>query len=144
MKTIKLTQGKSVKVSDCDYDYLSQWKWCYSNGYAKRNTRGKFIFMHKVILDHISCNKVDNRRRNLKAATRQENNRNIRSSTGSSSKYKGVSWHKATNKWHAQIKVDGKSKHLGYFINEDNAALAYNKVARKYFGEFAFLNKVTK
>jgi hypothetical protein len=28
MKCIPLTQGKEAIVDDCDYDFLTQWKWC--------------------------------------------------------------------------------------------------------------------
>jgi len=42
----------------------------------------------------------------------------------------------------AQISIKGKNKHLGYFANEKEAAKAYNKVALKLFGNFAYLNDV--
>lgn len=35
-----------------------------------------------------------------------------------SSEYKGVSLHKATNKWRAEIRINGKRKHLGYHPTE--------------------------
>eukprot|EP01048_Picozoa_sp_COSAG05_P005495 COSAG05_NODE_327_length_11345_cov_16.236884_6_plen_159_part_00 len=44
-----------------------------------------------------------------------------------SSKYYGVSWKTRQRKWWAQIKIDGKTKHLGYFEDEKDAALAYDK-----------------
>ena len=43
------------------------------------------------------------------------------------SKFIGVSWFKQTKKWKAQITIDGKSKHLGYFISEIKASEAYQK-----------------
>jgi hypothetical protein len=40
------------------------------------------------------------------------------------SKYPGVIWDTFTNKWKAQIKINGKPKALGRFDNEEDA---YNK-----------------
>ena len=59
-----------------------------------------------------------------------------------SSIYKGVSWHKQTKKWRANIRFEWKLIYLGYFANEIDAAAAYNKAALEYFGEFASLNKI--
>jgi len=50
MRTIKLTQGKVALVDDCDYDYLMQWQWYYTCGYAYNN---KMKYMHRLILDRI-------------------------------------------------------------------------------------------
>ncbi len=93
MKKIKLTQGQSTLVDDCDYEYLMQWKWCavwYRNGFrATRNSRGgkrKNILMYTVVaermgidttqIDHIDHNLLDNQRSNLRAATRSQNGHN--------------------------------------------------------------------
>ena len=54
-----------------------------------------------------------------------------------SSKYKGFHWNKRNKKWAAQITCDHKRHHLGYFVDEIDAAKAYDKAARKYHGEFA-------
>jgi hypothetical protein len=54
-----------------------------------------------------------------------------------SSKYKGVSWNKKSNKWGAQIKVDGKNKYLGTFTDEYEAHLAYQKALNEYQNKFA-------
>lgn len=79
---------------------------------------------------------------NIRWATLQEQQRNAGSRTGKS-KYKGVCWHKQHNKWRAYIMVDYKQKHLGLFISETEAALAYNKAAAELFGDFANLNVVS-
>jgi hypothetical protein len=58
----------------------------------------------------------------------------------SPSKYKGVTWHKSTKKWHVQICYNGQHKSVGYFHDESQAAKAYDRAAKKYHGEFAALN----
>ena len=65
-------------------------------------------------------------------------NRNVQ--TGGTSKYRGVCWKSARSKWSAAIHPQGKSKHLGYFIDDKDAARAYDTKAREVFGEFASLN----
>jgi hypothetical protein len=53
----------------------------------------------------------------------------VKGSCGGSSRYAGVSWYSQTNKWCAQIKIDGKRTHLGYFVNEDDAVRKYDEAA---------------
>ena len=54
--------------------------------------------------------------------------------------YYGVSLHKTTNKWRAQIQIDGKRKHLGYFSDEKQAAAVFNKAAAEFYKEFRKIN----
>ncbi len=95
-------------------------------------------------IDHINRNKMDCRRANLRVATRKQNLRNSGPKGGN--KYKGVSSaprlanHK--KKWTAKIRVDSKTVHLGYFVDEDSAARAYNEAAKQFHGEFAWLNPI--
>jgi hypothetical protein len=58
------------------------------------------------------------------------------------SKHKGVSWAKANKKWKSQLHCAGKYYYLGYFEDETDAAIAYNKATLAHFGEFALLNTV--
>ena len=51
------------------------------------------------------------------------------------SKYKGVSYDKATNKWKAQIQIVGKKRFIGYYANEEEAAVDYARAAFKYTPE---------
>ena len=114
--------------------------------------KNKTIKMHRLILktklacvDHINRNKKDNRRCNLRAATKSQNCANavkpIRQ-VKSSSKYKGVSWRSDALKWRSYITLNYQRIYLGNFDKEIEAAIAYNEAAKKYFGEFALFNKV--
>ena len=159
MREIPLSQGQVALVDDADYSWLSQWRWCarYSNGRwcalrSSRTENGKSytIKMSRQILgltygdkrqgDHIDHNTLDNRRKNIRICTNQENNMNRMSNRNSSSQFKGVSWYERCKKWQAHIQMNRKRKHIGYFNSEKNAALAYDAAAIREFGEFAYLN----
>lgn len=144
-------------IDDDDYEKLSKIKWYYrkNEGYAVGNLpspeKGVYpkVLMHRYIMDapkgkqvdHINGNKLDNRKSNLRIATASTNKANCGLRKSNTSGYKGVSIQKGrTKKWAAQIKVDYNRIHLGYFYTKEEAALAYNEAALKYFGEFAKLN----
>lgn len=151
MKKIPLTQGKFAIVDDEDYEKLASHKWMYANGYAIRQTRrGKLknIWMHRVvnntpdgyITDHANRNKLDNRKANLRTATRQENNRNKGPQTNNKANCKGVFYDKSCKRirrWKAQIYIKKQQVHLGYFLTKEEAAEAYTKASTYYFKEFS-------
>lgn len=154
MKKIRLSRGKFAIVDDEDFEILNQYKW-YSDKkrytfYAARNIPYilggyRIIYMHNQILglkgiDHKNGNGLDNQRSNLRSCTNQQNQMNRRSQKGSSSNYKGVSWHKRAKKWMSQICISGKHIYIGIFTSEIQAALAYDSEAIKLCGEFAKLN----
>ena len=80
---------------------------------------------HKLVVNHINYNKQDNRLENLEIVSQREN-ANLKRFK-STSQYVGVNWYKNLNKWVAKIWINGKKKHLGYFENEYDAHLAYQK-----------------
>ena len=160
MKIIEITQknGKKhlVLVDDGDYEYLKNHSWCIKQGnhasskpYAVRGTRikGKFvgISMHREIakplpdefVDHINHNTLDNRRENLRTVSHRENMLNRLPVSTSSSRYKGVYWYDRVGKFVTKF----QNKHIGYFDDEVDAALAYNHVAFKEGQMLAYLNK---
>lgn len=151
MKKIPLTKGKFAIIDDEDYSLVSKYKWYYSHGYAVYKNKN-ILFMHRLILntpkesytDHINGDKLDNRRCNLRLCSKSQNGANCKKTQKkkTSSKYKGVCWDKIRKKWKASIKFNYLGINLGYFLNEQDAAKAYNEAAIKYFGEFAKLNKI--
>lgn len=153
MKKIVLSRGLVATVDDCDFETLNQFKWSAlkhgNDWYAVRaDKNNKMIYMHRHILnaehgqrvDHKQNGGLDNRRANLRFCTQSQNLQNTRPRQNTSSKYKGVSWNKHANKWIASIRINGKSKHLGLFVSELNAAKAYDRNARILFGSFAKTN----
>jgi hypothetical protein len=153
MAEIPLTKGRVAIVDDDMYDYLNQWKWFYHvNGYAlrtyKENGKSKKERMHRAVInapsgydvDHINGNKLDNRKSNLRVATRSQNNYNKSVQSNSTSGFKGVSWSTQKNKWRARIHVDKQEINLGFFEYTIDAVMAYNEAAMKYHQSFAKLN----
>jgi hypothetical protein len=145
--------GKSFIFDLEDYDFIKGFTWRLDcQNYVKTSIDGKTVALHRLLLqpalgkeiDHINLDPTDNRRRNLRLATRQENERNKSLSKANTSGYKGVHWHKHRNKWRAMIKVNQKSIHLGLFEEVDEAAEVYNAAAKKYFGEYAWLNPIKR
>lgn len=91
-------------------------------------------------LDHINGIRDDNRIENLRKCSQSENTRNRPGDSNTSSKYKGVHWHKNNKRWRTTINYDGKRISLGCFSSEKEAAKAYDTKAKELYGEFARLN----
>lgn len=113
--------------------------------YGKGYLRSRLIFLyHKGYLpkfvDHRDHNTLNDNIENLRAATRAENNKNVTAHKNCTSKYLGVCSDKSKKFWRATIMVNRKQKYLGRHKTEEIAALAYNKAAQEYHGEFANLN----
>lgn len=149
----------SALIDECDSDFaLFNWtvKKFANTEYAYKGVRqgGKrvgSVYLHRAIMakimgreleksedvDHINGNGLDNRRCNLRLATRQQNMMNRRVSRDNSSGYKGVSWHDGNGKFHARIRVAGKRIHLGYYDDPAEAYAAYCAAAKIHHGEYA-------
>lgn len=145
-----------VMVDDEDFERISKFVWwsnrvrecghIYRVYHANRTTfhfgiANTILNKYRVTVDHINRNPLDNRKENLRVCTSSENHRNnTKTKKKTTSKYKGVSFHKTKAKWIASIRVNESLLHLGYFLNEDDAAKAYDTAALKYFKEFASIN----
>jgi hypothetical protein len=117
--------------------WVNQWRWCLlPGGYAVRITkehgRQQTIYLHRELVtpppapgfsvDHISRDRLDNRRSNLRLIEGGGGAQNVSSAKRSSSRYRGVHLDRTTRKWVAQICLGGKSQSLGYFTSEEEAA----------------------
>ena len=90
----------------------------------------------KSCVDHIDNNILNNNINNLRFATSSENGMNSKISNRNSSGYKGITFHKKSNKWHAYININGKRQNLGFFEKIEDAINARVKKAEELFGEF--------
>lgn len=91
-------------------------------------------------VDHRNGNGLDNRKWNLRICSHAQNNMNRGKQKNNMSGYKGVSWHELGKQWMAHIKIHGEETYLGLYPTKEETALAYNKGAKVYYGEFAKLN----
>lgn len=146
---LPLPQGQSALVDKTDLQALSKHLWRFNA--ARRNVagtvQGKTVLLHRFLLnapdgllvDHINGDPLDNRRSNLRLATDEQNAWNSRKKRGTS-RFKGVSLVRPTGRWSSMIRVDGATRFLGNYLTEEDAARAYDAVARERFGEFACVN----
>ena len=156
-------QGQKVKVDAEDYDKVSKYTWhVIETGKTKKQsvvasirtpkgvrqfTLGRFIMeppKGKHVFPRRWQQGLDYRKNNLVVCTMAERQQMLGKQQGrkSSSKFKGVSYIPSKKVWRARIEVDGKSKFIGDFSTESEAARAYNKAARSHFGEFAYQNQI--
>ena len=148
-KNIKSTQGKFIIVDDNMFDELNQYRWCVNKKgktyYAERREKGFLIRIHRQILnlkcgdekivDHINHNGLDNRNSNLRIVNKAENCRNHNGNKNNTSGYNGVCWFKRDKKWKAQIMVNYKNMHLGYYDDINDAVESRRQGEIKYWGE---------
>lgn len=160
-KIITLNTGVECIVDEDMFDILSMWNWYENKGkslsYASRVFWSPFfkkkvnIQMHRIVLgitdknlfcDHINKNTLDNRRINLRVATRAQNMSYRKAKNGAHSDYLGVQ--KCKKRWKAEICHNGKQIYLGTYDTQRDAALAYNRKAIELKGEFASINIINR
>ena len=158
-RRIALTRGKYTIVDPEDYEKLAKYRWhaiksrntFYAARCGKRDKNGarKFYQMHREIMeiedgkmcDHTNGKGLDNRKGNLREATRAQNGWNRgKSNVESRSRYKGLAWDSKDKRWEVRISVNGKRIYIGRFTDQQEAARAYDKAANKYHGQYANLN----
>jgi hypothetical protein len=159
---IPLSRGMVAVIDFEDFDRVGRVKWhavkTSKSGrfYAARSLceggRKRMELLSRQILnapkgmdvDHINGDRLDNRKENLRLATRGQN---LAARKGGEKKWRGLEKTssfrgvaKYLTKWVSQISINGHKKHLGVFLSEEAAAKAYDAAAMKHFGEFARCN----
>ena len=132
-----------IVVDPEDQHIVDAHTWHTVNGYYQS---GEGIYLHRYIIDsefvdHKDGNGLNNKRDNIRPATKSQNSMNKGKHSDNTTGYKGVVAH-VDGGFQAQIMYDGKQKYLGLYSSKEKAALAYNKAALEYHGEFAKLNEV--
>lgn len=154
---VPLTRGLYAVIDDDDADRVSQHRWhaekvkqASDKFYARcsfwENGKCAPVRLHRfiaradrgMVVDHINGDGLDNRKGNLRVCTQSKNlmNRNVKQRQNTSG-HPGVSWHKSTGKWRADIMVDGSPIWLGTFKEKQLAIEARKTAEHKYFGEYA-------
>ena len=146
----KTIHGEEVQVDPEDYhQYVSGHRFrLSSSGYVEYSTRKDGMhhkMLHRIIMgdppgqfiDHINRDKLDNRRENLRTATKSQNNSNTGVRSDNTSGFKGVNWDKRRNKWVARVQVNGKPIHLGYYKHLIKAGMISALARIMVHGEFA-------
>lgn len=146
-RLIPASNGAVIKVSTEDYDYLSRFLWQVPSSHYATDTKG---LMHLQIMsragidvtgkdvDHINRDKLDNRRSNLRLATRSQNCYNRVKGRTERSIYKGVQ--NRGTRWNATIWHNQKFIWIGSFDDEDSAAWMVDQWSIELHGDFAVLN----
>ncbi len=141
----------TVDLEDLPLVRGSRW---YRNGaYAVRSIQVPGVgkrgeYMHLVVLgieygaskrsgirveaDHKDRNGLNNRRSNLRVVTRAQNMQNRSKSAGTTSRFRGVYWHKRAAKWSARGKKQGRMVYLGLFESEEDAARVAAEFRREH------------
>ena len=144
MKQILVGKDKYAIVDDKNYNKLKDYKWYFHNGYAQRQDyskrHGYYIFMHwdiigkppkGLLMDHLNGNRLDNQRNNLRICTYSQNSLNRHTPDGKPILIEGKGWHKKRKRFQAQIYMNGKKKHLGFFKSEIEAKNIYESYFKK-------------
>lgn len=151
---IEISKNKVVRVSTEDFDVLSSFNWAAfwnasGNAYYAtrrgqkrlgevghvRMNRQVMNFPLGMMVDHINGDTLDNRRENLRIATRAQNQQNHKGFCTNTSGFNGV--YKQGNKWRVRISVNNRLKSLGMFDSFEEACVARKKAATIHYGEFS-------
>jgi hypothetical protein len=153
---VQLADGRFARIDPEDFDRVipHSW-WAGGRGAPTASIGGKSVLLRRFLVGapagklviNVNGDPLDCRKENLrrcshrdKTAHRGKPRQNGRSKYYGSSQYKGVSWNTQTKRWRAQITHRRKMWFLGYFLEEESAARAYDTAAAHAWGPFARLN----
>lgn len=147
---ISLTKGYEAAIDAADVPLVEGFDWLAlprgGSAYAYRTTHSprKTIYLHRLLVaassdlhvDHIDGNRLNNRRGNLRLATRHQNMQNQKLATHNTSGLKGAGWSKSKGKFRSRIVAFGKEYHLGFYNSAEEAHAAYARASAKLHGAF--------
>jgi len=148
--------GMTFKVSKKDEKLVKDILWNVFKNHnkvmIKKHIDGKAVYLNRLIAKakpkdivmFINGDAADMRRCNLRICTYNQCTKSKCKPINNTSGYKGVYWEASRNKWKASIRVNGKTKYFGLYMDTISAAEAYNQAVLKYFGKFARLNVIPK
>lgn len=116
--------------------------------YLQRKQGGKTLHFHReviaapegVLVDHANGNGLDNRRSNLRDATRVQNNWNRAAQRDKSTGFMGVSLHPHSGMYRARMRLTSGRELCSYHSEAVEAARARDAMAAEARGAFACLN----
>ena len=141
---IRLSNAGPAKVGDIAGGLSKE-------GYINVRVKGTIYKAHRLAwfysfkewpihhIDHIDGDRANNRLNNLREVTPRENNFNRKVRSDNILGVKGVSKHTTSDKYVAQIQIDGKKQHIGLFNTIEEAAKAYELKAHELFGDYRYL-----
>jgi len=149
--TIGITSnGDKFYIDTLDYDLVKNYCWRIDKfGYVVANSRNgsnKIIRIHRLIMgattndtyvDHKNWDKLNNKRSNLRIATKSQNNINIKRKSNNTTGYTGVTYNKKFNKYCARISINGKRIFLGWFDDINDAIQARHKAELDLHSEWS-------
>jgi hypothetical protein len=121
----------------------------YRAGHLAVSIDGVRYLAHRVIwkmttgedpvdqIDHIDGDASNNSFANLRESDQSQNRMNSRKNSNNTSGVKGISYHKATNKWRATVGNGYASKQIGIFDDFQSAVEACNLARAEMHGDFA-------
>lgn len=152
-------RGERLVFIDCeDRDYLAEFGSWYNNGtypqiIDKSINPNRTILMHRVIwekhngpvpekrfIDHIDRNGFNNQKSNLRLVTAAQNAVNSSTKRTNRSGLKGVHLDKRRGSYQAMMRINGRLEHIGMFSDPQEAAFAFDYVAKRLHGEYAAIN----
>lgn len=147
---VPLTQSKEAVIDAADVHLVEGVNWYAAKSrntyYAQRQVKTSqgqtTLLMHRVLMadvcgevDHKNGDGLDNRRSNLRPATKAQNQINT-ADRANSTGFKGVHFRAKNNRWVATIRIDGKRKYLGMFETPELAGAAYTEAAKQVHSDF--------
>ncbi len=155
---VPLTRGLVSVIDAADVPLVERWNWtalvqnggscCYAYRRGPKPAGGgpqPCYRMQRVLLgdppgwivDHINGDTLDNRRGNLRLATRAENAMNSRVRSDNLSGHRNVFWDGSRSCWNVKVRRNGRDYHIGYFDNLLDAAIAAEEARERLHGDFA-------